>query len=81
MEEGQGGRMQRVGLVGEQMSSRWGRNVEVRMGGRRGVRRAMFSAVAMSVMKTLFILSRINHCTRRCEQCFIIYKPLTLCLS
>lgn len=56
MEEGQGGRMQRVGLVGDQMSSQWGRNVEVRMGGRRGVRRAMFSAVAMSVMKTLFIL-------------------------
>lgn len=29
-----GGFLQRAGLVGDQMSSQWGRNVEVRMGGR-----------------------------------------------
>lgn len=36
-EEGRGGGVQRAGLVGDQMSSQWGRNVEVRMEGRREV--------------------------------------------
>lgn len=31
--------MQRAGLVGDQMSSQWGRNVEVRMGGREEAQR------------------------------------------
>lgn len=33
--EGGGGGVQRAGLVGDQMSSQWGRNDEVRMEGRR----------------------------------------------
>lgn len=36
-EGGRGGGLQRAGLVGDQMSSQWGRNVEVRMEGRREV--------------------------------------------
>lgn len=36
-EGGRGGGVQRAGLVGDQMSSQWGRNVEVRMEGRREV--------------------------------------------
>lgn len=36
--------LQRAGLVGDQMSSQWGRNVEVRMGGRKEVwRRGVLS--------------------------------------
>lgn len=35
--EGRGGEEQRAGLVGDQMSSQWGRNDEVRMQGRREV--------------------------------------------
>lgn len=31
--------LQRAGLVGDQMSSQWGRNVEVRMGGREEAQR------------------------------------------
>lgn len=33
--EGGAGGLQRTGLVGDQMSSQWGRNVEVRVEGRR----------------------------------------------
>lgn len=35
--EGRGGEEQRAGLVGDQMSSQWGRNDEVRMEGKREV--------------------------------------------
>lgn len=36
-DKGRGGGEQRAGLVGDQMSSQWGRNDEVRMQGRREV--------------------------------------------
>lgn len=38
----EGRELQRAGLVGDQMSSQWGRNVEVRMGGREEARRGSF---------------------------------------
>lgn len=36
-DRGRGGGLQRAGLVGDQMSSQWGRNVEVRMEGTREI--------------------------------------------
>lgn len=42
-----GGRVHRAGLVGDQMSSQWGRNEEVRMRREGGGIERRFSAVAM----------------------------------
>lgn len=64
-EERTEGGEQRAGLVGDQMSSQWGRNDEVRMEGRREVLKWGFlsSCHAMPVVYITFILLNmlINH--------------------
>lgn len=49
----------RAGLVGDQMSSQWGRNDEGRKGGREEVWKGVFSAVAPPCMMLLNMM--INH--------------------
>lgn len=84
---GKGGGVQRAGLVGDQMSSQWGRNDEVRMEGRRDVRKGGFlsSCHAMPVVYTMSILLNmlINHCKkyRRCKPCCLFHVPFPLRLS
>lgn len=63
MEGGWGAGMQRAGLVGDQMSSQWGRNVEE---GERYRKQSSSQQSPCPVQEHMLI----NQCSCRCEQCF-----------